>query len=479
MRTILTRFRFRTLRRATTCATALSASVALVVACSDSETSRPSFDDPDTGGGANLPEAGAPVEAGPQPDANDKDPYSSEDEEVVCATDGGPCAKQIVAGRDHFCARMEGGTVHCWGKDEFGNLGRGTKKEDADGGVTWRIPPVADLTGATQISAGADTTCARLDDGSIRCWGGNRNAELALTEESPPISDWEPHPAPVQPAGVGSATRVDVGHGSVCAVLTNGELWCWGRADIGQLARPIPRDSLNGSPRVADVGPLTVASAQSGSHSTLGLTTGGELWAWGALSGKEGYCSGVIASISPSLVPRKIKELSNVTSFATSEHFQPEIWFPEQVPPQAHACAIANDGNLYCWGRSDKTALCTGKPDREIAPAAAPVASKAWPQRVAVAREITCVRMTDGSVQCCGSNERGRMGLPRQTTHSALLTPVASFKGHAVQVAISDASVCALVQGGTVECWGSNVNRELGTTDPDENDHPEPMLVSF
>jgi alpha-tubulin suppressor-like RCC1 family protein len=478
MRSMRTLLRFRTVQSLALCGTALSACVAFVVACGDNEASRPSFDAPDTGGPNNLPETGSPYDAGPAPDAMGKDPYSSEDEEVICATDGGPCVKQIVAGRNHFCARMAGGTVHCWGNDELGNLGRGMPKKEHDGGAEWKIPPVADVTGATQISAGADTTCARLDDGSIRCWGGNSSAELALTEESPPIKDWERHPDPVRPAGVGSAVRVDVGQGSVCAVLSDGKLWCWGRADLGQLARPVRRDSpLYGSPGPAEVDPLAIASAQSGTNSTLGLTTGGELWVWGALSGEDGYCSGVIASISPSIKPRKILELSKVTSFAVSEHFQPVAW-PLEPPPQAHACAIAN-GNLYCWGRSDKTALCTGKPEREIVPAAAPVESKAWPQRVAVAREITCVRMTDGTVQCCGSNERGRMALPLQTTHSALLTPAANFKGRAVQVATSDASVCALVQGGTVECWGSNLNGELGTTDPDESDHPEPMLVSF
>jgi len=466
-------FRSRALQGLVLCGTALSL---LIVACSDDTSSRPALDE-DASDRANLPEAGAPFDGAPPADAREKDPYSSEDEEVVCATDGGPCVKEIVAGRNHFCARMAEGTVHCWGTDELGNLGRGTPTESVDAGVAWKIPPVADVTGATQISAGADTSCARLDDGGIRCWGGNKSSELALTAESPPIQDWEPHPDPVQPAGVGSATRVDVGHGSVCARLTDGTLSCWGKADRGQLARPLPMYSLSGSPGLAEVGSLVIASARAGSSTMLGLTTTGELWAWGALSGSEGYCSGVIASISPTITPRKIRELSNVTSFAISEHFQPEA-FPLEPPPQAHACAIAN-GELHCWGRSDKTALCTGKPDREIVPALAPVDSKAWPQRVAVAREITCIRMTDGTVQCCGSNEQGRMALPIQTTHSALLTPAANFKGRAVQVATSDASVCALVQGGTVHCWGSNLNGELGTTDPDKSDHPEPMLVSF
>lgn len=478
MRSLCTRSRARTSKGRVACAAALSACLALVVACDDRETSLPRSDDPDAGGAVDLPDSGAPdAPVRPRP-PKERDPYAWEDEEVVCGEDAGPCATQIVAGRDHFCALMAGGTVHCWGSDEHGNLGRGSAAEGEGTGEPWAIPPVRGLAGATQISAGADTTCARLEDGTIRCWGGNRNAELGLSEDGVPIQSWGAHPDAVEPSGVASATRVDVGHGSVCAVLTSGELWCWGDDAMGQLARPLPTEPwLPGVPGRAEVEPLVIAEARSGTNTTLGLTKGGELWAWGALSGKEGYCSGVVASVSPSRTPRKILELSNVTSFAISEHFRPDV-FPHEPLPQAHACAIAG-GDLHCWGRSDKVALCTGKPEREIVPAPAPVVSEAWPQRVVVAREITCVRMTDGTVQCCGSNERGRMALPVEKTHASLLTEAAHFKGYAVQLAASDGAVCALVQGGTVECWGSNRNGELGTPEPDESDHPEPTLISF
>ena len=105
--------------------------------------------------------------------------------------------------------------------------------------------------------------------------------------------------------------------------------------------------------------------------------------------------------------------------------------------------------------------------------------SNAWPQRLSVGHEITCVRMTDGTVQCCGSNDKGRLGFPSTTTHSSTFIAAGTFKGRAVKVATTNGSVCALVQGGTVECWGGNLHGELATAFPDEADHPETHEVAF
>jgi alpha-tubulin suppressor-like RCC1 family protein len=53
------------------------------------------------------------------------------------------------------------------------------------------------------------------------------------------------------------------------------------------------------------------------------------------------------------------------------------------------------------------------------------------------------------------------------------------LKGRAVHVAPGNGAVCALMQGGTVECWGSNVHGELGQPEPDYLDHPSPLPVRF
>ncbi|MDF2697489.1 MAG: hypothetical protein K0S65_5872, partial [Labilithrix sp.] len=85
----------------------LVAFAGFAAACGDDAPPRPSFDEVDSSGGgveASLPEAAAPDDAGSAPDV--KDPYPFEDEEVVCAGDAGACAKEIVAGDGHFCARM-------------------------------------------------------------------------------------------------------------------------------------------------------------------------------------------------------------------------------------------------------------------------------------------------------------------------------------------------------------------------------------
>ena len=102
------------------------------------------------------------------------------------------------------------------------------------------------------------------------------------------------------------------------------------------------------------------------------------------------------------------------------------------------------------------------------------MSATAWPQQIAVGDETTCIRLTDGTVQCCGENINGALARSTDETFSAYFTPATAFKSHAVHVAASEGSICALVQGGTVECWGTNTHGELGMI-PDREAHPSPM----
>lgn len=96
----------------------------------------------------------------------------------------GKKAIAISAGFDHVCAIFEGGSVKCWGSNEYGQLGlgdfqdRGTSPAHMGDNL-----PIVDLgTGrsATAISAGPWWTCAILDDGSTKCWGKNEYGQLGL-----------------------------------------------------------------------------------------------------------------------------------------------------------------------------------------------------------------------------------------------------------------------------------------------------------
>ena len=86
-------------------------------------------------------------------------------------------AAVIAAGAEHTCARLSDGTVKCWGRNDHGQLGQGdTVSRGFDVGTMGDdLPPVDLGTGRTAIAiaAGIEHTCALLDDHTVKCWGYN------------------------------------------------------------------------------------------------------------------------------------------------------------------------------------------------------------------------------------------------------------------------------------------------------------------
>lgn len=475
----------------------LVSGVAFFVACSDSDGAAARTFDEDSGTEIDSsttnrqPPSQDPVDSGTDaskaPDAsNDADAappdYDASDESVDCV-DGAPCAVKLAAGERHVCALMSDGTVRCWGDNTKGAVGMpivdaGSDPDAAppavDAGVTTGIAPrtVANITTAMQISAADDNTCVRLADGTVQCWGKNDTGQLGL-QITPPKTDSTAHPASnVVPLG-GTAARVDVGHGTVCAAMDSGELWCWGQNAQGQMLRagaPTPA-----GPGLATLGGLAVSEAVASNTTIYGKTDEGALYSWGLVSGRS--TSFLIDS-----APRAIEGFENVVDFAVSS---------AQVDTASgkgrfHTCAISN-GQVYCWGvrvAGDMPALCSGTPNDSVVPVVAPIEPPesgvaGYPQQLAVARYNTCVRLTDGSIQCCGDDSLGQMGKGSPSTNPAVLnfTSASALQGHAVQVVTSQFAVCALMKDGSVNCWGGNKYGELGMGKVDSMPHATPVKI--
>ncbi|MBN2192981.1 MAG: hypothetical protein JW751_09210 [Polyangiaceae bacterium] len=102
------------------------------------------------------------------------------------AVDLGPgrTAQALAVGEHHTCALLDNSGVRCWGENEFGQLGLGDteRRGDEPGEMGSALPYVSLGTGRTAIAiaAGADATCALLDDDSLKCWGLNDQAQLGL-----------------------------------------------------------------------------------------------------------------------------------------------------------------------------------------------------------------------------------------------------------------------------------------------------------
>jgi len=462
----------RSALRAIPCVIALAGSAlgasAFLLACSDDgDGARTPFVE-DSGPEASLPEAGGPTD-GPNPDA--RGPFDPSDEAVTC--DASPCVTQIVAGDDHFCARISDGTVRCWGDNAKGQLGH-EEAVEADA-----KPFVVNLADVTQISAARATTCARSGDGGVLCWGGNENGELGR-ELDPPF-DEEAHPLPERVA-IDAAVRVDVGQRSTCATTATGGVFCWGNDESAQLARGEP-GGLGLAPAAADLG-VAVKRTAAGIDTAFALASDGTLFTWGAVAGPTGILSGRVSSVTPSPIPSSVERLASVSTFAVSGPTPGRIppdalpWMPPP-PPNQHACAVAN-GDVYCWGKSERGALGTGLPDSLVAlPTLARLGTRAYAQQVAVGGETTCARLTDGTVACTGENVRGQLGTGAAGPFSSTFTGASTLSGRAVQVAVAKETVCALVQGGTVACWGGNAHGELGLGIQDDEAHPSATKVTF
>src|ERR1044071_3172995 len=85
---------------------------------------------------------------------------------------GTTCADTVAAGAQHTCARRTDGTIWCWGRNDFGQVG--------DASTTDRASPVqvSGVLAAIDVHAGDLHSCAVLDVGTVRCWGRNANGQL-------------------------------------------------------------------------------------------------------------------------------------------------------------------------------------------------------------------------------------------------------------------------------------------------------------
>jgi alpha-tubulin suppressor-like RCC1 family protein len=138
------------------------------------------------------------------------------------------------------------------------------------------------------------------------------------------------------------------------------------------------------------------------------------------------------------------------------------------------ACVVTPTGGVTCWGGNSAGELGTGTADNNPhAPAA--VAGVAGATQVATGVDHYCAIIAGGAVTCWGSNFRGETGRAPSTCATCTPLPVAGITG-ATALGLGDSVSCAVLSNGTVECWGSNGGGTLGGG-PDANIHATPTAV--
>ncbi|MDC0230167.1 hypothetical protein OAK48_04260 [Deltaproteobacteria bacterium] len=151
----------------------------------------------------------------------------------------GRTATAIAVGLGHSCAKLDNGVVKCWGQNNNGQLGidNSTSMGDDHG-------EMAQLTGinlgtgrtATAITAGYYHNCAKLDNRDVKCWGYNNNGQLGIDNTTKMGDNDEMAQLTGINLGTGrTATAITAGYYRSCALMDNGAVKCWGRNNYGQL----------------------------------------------------------------------------------------------------------------------------------------------------------------------------------------------------------------------------------------------------
>jgi alpha-tubulin suppressor-like RCC1 family protein len=126
----------------------------------------------------------------------------------------------------------------------------------------------------------------------------------------------------------------------------------------------------------------------------------------------------------------------------------------------SHTCALLESGRVVCWGANTDGQLGDGSTESSPTPVAA---AGLGTDTVAVAagESHACALLKTGSVKCWGSNTNGQLG--DGTTRSRKIpTVVTALSGGARAVAAGSAHTCAVLRTGKVACWGLNARGQLG-----------------
>lgn len=282
----------------------------------------------------------------------------------------------IAVGEKHSCAIQSSGAAWCWGRNTDGQLGDATNLD------RYSRVAVIGMNDSVQIATGQAFSCTRTAVGGVWCWGDNVYGQLgngggADRNQATPVTGLD--------SGV---VAIALGHEHACALKNDAKVVCWGHNQAGQLGDSSTVDKALPTP-IDDAFDDYVAIS-AGEAFSCGLTTTDKVKCWG--SNSTGQLGDGSTMQRPN--PAQVQTLTNgVTQIATGDR---------------HACALRN-GTLYCWGLNDRYQLGDTTTTMRLIPVVAQNMPAAV-QSFALGASASCAVFSDRIGRCWGANGYGQAG---------------------------------------------------------------------
>ena len=265
---------------------------------------------------------------------------------------------------------------------------------------------------------GDSVSVALTVNGDLYCWGKNDYGQVGngvTADQYTPVKVLE------------NVKDFYLNNSTSAAITTNGDLYCWGKNDCGQVGNGVTADQYTPVKVLENVKDFYFNNSTSAA-----ITTNGDLYCWGE-NGRGQVGNG---STTDQYTP--VKVLKNVKEFYRGD---------------CTSSAVTTNGDLYCWGYN-QYGIVGNVTDAKHTPVKVLENVKDFYVNGTTSSAVT----TNGDLYCWGDNWYGQVGIDStysQYTPVKVLENVKDFYGDGSRSS-------AVTTNGDLYCWGKNIYGRLG-----------------
>lgn len=391
---------------------------------------------------------------------------------------------KVAGGYYHTCALRGNGSVKCWGRNNYGQLGQENTTQIGDefGEMGDNLSAISLGEGAKAIDVGAgrEFSCALLLGGKVKCWGRNNYGQLGQGDTLTRGDEVDEMGDDLSEVPLGTnkrATSISVGEYHACAVLNDGSLKCWGYNSYGVLGQgagnhrgDAPNEMGDNLSAILLGTGRTARQVSAGGTHTCALLDNYAVKCWG----RNNY--GQLGQENTNQIGDGFGEMGDNLSEINLGTNRTALSVDASY---FHTCALLDNGSVKCWGRNDYGQLgqgdliTRGDDAGEMGDSLNSIDLGTGLTATAVVTHYysVCASLSDGSVKCWGRNNYGQLGQGDNTTRGDganqmgdQLDPIDLGSGLELSSIFKGFfQTCASFTGASLKCWGYGSYGILGT----------------